>query len=65
MVPESNAASPLDIPSIKAKITTQEVVDIIREAGTQLIEGIWDGNSYGMIHNPRIERNGVFYRPRN
>jgi antitoxin Phd len=31
LVPERNAASPLDVPSIKAKITTQEIVDIIRE----------------------------------
>ena len=29
--PERNAASPLDVPSIKAKIATQELVDIIRE----------------------------------
>jgi len=31
LVPERNAGSPLDVPSIKAKITTQEIVDIIRE----------------------------------
>jgi antitoxin Phd len=31
LVPERNAASPLDVPSIKADITTQEIVDIIRE----------------------------------
>jgi antitoxin Phd len=31
LVPEKNATSPLDVPSIKAKITTQEIVDIIRE----------------------------------
>jgi antitoxin Phd len=31
LVPERNATSPLDVPSIKAKITTQELVDIIRE----------------------------------
>ena len=31
LVPERNVASPLDVPSIKAKITTQEIVDIIRE----------------------------------
>jgi len=32
LVPERNAAaSPLDVPSIKAKISTQEIVDIIRE----------------------------------
>ena len=31
LVPERNAVSPLDVPSIKAKITTQELVDVIRE----------------------------------
>ena len=31
LVPEEAASSPLDVPSIKAKITTQELVDIIRE----------------------------------
>lgn len=31
LVPEKVAASPLDVPSVKAKITTQEIVDIIRE----------------------------------
>lgn len=31
LVPEKAASSPLDVPSIKAKITTQELVDIIRE----------------------------------
>lgn len=31
LVPERNSASPLDVPSIKAKITTQEIVNIIRE----------------------------------
>ena len=31
LVPEKVASSPLDVPSIKAKITTQEIVDIIRE----------------------------------
>ena len=31
LAPERNATSPLDVPSIKAKITTQEIVDIIRE----------------------------------
>jgi antitoxin Phd len=30
LIPERNASSPLDVPSIKAKITTQEIVDIIR-----------------------------------
>jgi antitoxin Phd len=31
LIPERNATSPLDVPSIKAEITTQEIVDIIRE----------------------------------
>ncbi|KAA3657569.1 MAG: type II toxin-antitoxin system Phd/YefM family antitoxin [Chloroflexi bacterium] len=31
LVPERNVSSPLDVPSIKAKITTQEIVDLIRE----------------------------------
>lgn len=31
LVPEKIATSPLDVPSIKAKITTKEVIDIIRE----------------------------------
>lgn len=31
LVPEKFASSPLDVPSVKAKITTQEIVDIIRE----------------------------------
>jgi antitoxin Phd len=31
LIPERNATSPLDVPSIKGKITTQEIVDIIRE----------------------------------
>ena len=31
LLPERNVASPLDVPSIKAKISTQEIVDIIRE----------------------------------
>ncbi len=31
LVPEKIVSSPLDVPSIKAKITTQEIVDIIRE----------------------------------
>jgi len=30
LVPERNASSPLDVPSINAKITTQEIVDIVR-----------------------------------
>lgn len=31
LIPEKIAASPLDVPSIKAKISTEEIVDIIRE----------------------------------
>jgi antitoxin Phd len=31
LVPENNLSSPLDVPTIKAKITTKEIVDIIRE----------------------------------
>ncbi len=31
LIPEIIPDSPLDVPSIKAKITTDEIVDIIRE----------------------------------
>ncbi len=31
LVPEHIASSPLDVPTIKASISTQEIVDIIRE----------------------------------
>jgi antitoxin Phd len=31
LIPEKIAASPLDVPSIEAKISTEEIVDIIRE----------------------------------
>jgi len=31
LIPEKVAFSPLDVPSIKAKITSEEIVDIIRE----------------------------------
>jgi antitoxin Phd len=31
LVPERVPTSPLDVPTIKAKITTQEIVDIVRE----------------------------------
>jgi len=31
LIPEKIASSPLDVPSINAKITTQEIVDIVRE----------------------------------
>lgn len=31
LVPEKNISSPLNVPSIKAKITTKQIVDIIRE----------------------------------
>ena len=30
-VPEKMTASPLDLPTIKAKLTTQEIVDIVRK----------------------------------
>jgi len=32
IVPEKVVSSPLDVPSIKANISTQEIVDIVREA---------------------------------
>ena len=31
LVPEKIASSPLDVPMINAKVTTDEIVDIIRE----------------------------------
>lgn len=31
LIPEKLATSPLDVPTIKANITTKELVDIIRE----------------------------------
>jgi len=31
LVPEKTLSSPLDVPPIKARITTKEIVDIIRE----------------------------------
>ena len=31
LVPEEIAFSPLDVPSIKANITSQEIVDLVRE----------------------------------
>lgn len=31
LVPETTVTSPLDIPTVKAKITTREIVKIIRE----------------------------------
>jgi ribosomal protein S4E len=31
LIPEQIAASPLDVPSIEAKISTEEIVEIIRE----------------------------------
>ena len=30
LIPEKNASSPLDVPLIKANITTKEIVDIVR-----------------------------------
>jgi antitoxin Phd len=31
LIPEKIAASPLDVPTIEAKISTEEIVDFIRE----------------------------------
>jgi antitoxin Phd len=31
LIPEKAVASPLNVPTIKAKITTTEIVDIVRE----------------------------------
>jgi PHD/YefM family antitoxin component YafN of YafNO toxin-antitoxin module len=31
LVPEKLSSSPLDVPSVKTNITTQEIVDIVRE----------------------------------
>lgn len=31
LVPEKIASSPLDVPTIQANVTTQEIVDIVRE----------------------------------
>lgn len=31
LIPEQNATSPLDVPSIKANVTTKEIVDIVRK----------------------------------
>ncbi|RLB17802.1 MAG: type II toxin-antitoxin system Phd/YefM family antitoxin [Deltaproteobacteria bacterium] len=31
LIPEKVPSSPLDVPSIKAKVTTKEIVNIIRE----------------------------------
>ncbi|MCI5193974.1 MAG: type II toxin-antitoxin system Phd/YefM family antitoxin [Candidatus Electrothrix sp. AU1_5] len=30
LVPEKNVSSPLDVPSIKARVSTEEIVDIVR-----------------------------------
>jgi prevent-host-death family protein len=30
LVPEKNTSSPLDVPSIKARVSTEEIVDIVR-----------------------------------
>ena len=32
LIPEKIAASPLDVPSIEAKVSTEELVDFIRES---------------------------------
>ena len=31
LIPEKNKKSPLDVPSVKAKITSREIVEIIRK----------------------------------
>jgi antitoxin Phd len=31
LIPEKTLSSPLEVPSIKAKITTKEIVDIVRK----------------------------------
>jgi len=31
LVPEKELSSPLNVPSIKAKVTTQEIIDIVRD----------------------------------
>jgi PHD/YefM family antitoxin component YafN of YafNO toxin-antitoxin module len=31
LIPEKSAASPLNVPSIKANVTTKELIDIIRK----------------------------------
>ncbi len=31
LIPERDVSSPLDVPSIKAEVTTKEIVDIVRE----------------------------------
>lgn len=31
LVPEKSPSSPLDVPTIKARISTQDIVDIVRE----------------------------------
>lgn len=36
LMPEKLKASPLDVPSIKAKITTKEIVDIVRKGRERL-----------------------------
>lgn len=36
LVPEKNISSPLNVPSIKADISTQEIVDLIREGRERL-----------------------------
>ncbi|MFH1985226.1 MAG: type II toxin-antitoxin system Phd/YefM family antitoxin [Pseudomonadota bacterium] len=39
LVPEAIAASPLDVPSIRAKITTQEIVNLIRDGRERGVRG--------------------------
>jgi hypothetical protein len=37
LVPEKNISSPLNVPSIKADISTQEIVELIREGRERLL----------------------------
>ena len=39
LVPEAIAASPLNVPSIKATITTEEIVDMVRDGRERGIKG--------------------------
>lgn len=38
LVPEKSITSPLDVPAIKAHITTQEIVDIVRKGRERSIK---------------------------
>ncbi len=39
IVPEAIATSPLDVPSIKANVTTKKIVDIVREGRERITQG--------------------------